>query len=274
LHLGTLTAAVASYLHAKQANGSWLVRIEDIDPPREVPGSAESILRSLESLGLEWDGEVLYQSDRIDSYLAIARDLVADGRAFYCMCSRQDIRDATGGTRYPGTCRDKCLTPGDTAIRLRVDAEPIVFWDHLHGQVKTDIQATDGDFVIVRRDGLPAYHLAVVSDDAEQGVTNIVRGADLLDSTARHVFLQRCLGLPTPNYWHIPLITDASGEKLSKSTGATPIDRERPERAAAAALENLGLTVPANLAGAPPNTLWQWAEQCWRIEKLSTMDRD
>jgi glutamyl-Q tRNA(Asp) synthetase len=268
LHLGTLTAAVASFLHAKQMDGTWLVRIEDIDPPREVPGSAASILESLDALDLQWDGDVLFQSARVDRYLAHALELVAAGQAYYCSCSRQDIRALTGGTLYPGTCRDRSLPAGDTAIRLRTDIGTIGFVDRLHGEIRRNIEAADGDFVIVRRDGLPAYHLAVVIDDAEQRITDIVRGADLLDSTPLHVLLQRRLALATPNYWHIPLVTDTAGEKLSKRAGAPPVDTANPGQTAAAVLELLGLDLPADLNGAPPKTLWQWAEQHWRIDAL------
>jgi len=269
LHLGTLTAAVTSYLHARQANGRWLVRIEDIDPPREVPGSADSILRSLEVLDLGWDGEVLYQNTHLDNYLARAQDLVIADAAYYCGCSRRQIRVQTGGTRYPGTCRQKRLPAGNNALRLRTDVGSSAFTDRLQGPIECDIEATDGDFVIVRRDGLPAYHLAVVLDDADQGVTDIVRGADLLQSTPLHICLQQKFGLATPNYWHIPLITNAAGEKLSKRAGAAAVDDTCPERTAAAVLELLGLDLPQDLQGAPPGTLWQWAQGQWRIETLA-----
>jgi glutamyl-Q tRNA(Asp) synthetase len=272
LHLGTLTAAVAGFLHARQRDGSWLVRIEDVDPPREVPGSAASILKSLEAMDLEWDGAVLFQSSRIDEYRARALELVTSGQAYYCSCSRQDIRALTGGSRYPGTCRRRQLTAGDTAIRLRTDVGAVEFVDRLQGGIQRDIDAADGDFVIVRRDGLPAYHLAVVVVDAEQQITDIVRGADLLDSTPLHILLQRRLAVPTPNYWHVPLITDSSGEKLSKRTGAPPIDTQNAAQTAAAVLRLLGLTLPADLEGARPKTLWHWAEQNWRIDSLVGRD--
>lgn len=268
LHLGTLTAAVASFLHARQMDGSWLVRIEDIDPPREVPGSATSILKSLEAMDLEWDGEVLFQSARIDEYRTRALELVASGQAYYCSCSRQEIRALTGGSRYPGTCRNRRLTAGDTAIRLRTDVGAVEFVDRLQGAIQRDVESADGDFVIVRRDSLPAYHLAVVMDDAAQRITDIVRGADLLDSTPLHILLQRRLAVPTPTYWHLPLITDASGEKLSKRAGAPPVDTKNASQTAAAVLGLFGLTLPADLKGARPKTLWQWAEQNWRIDRL------
>jgi glutamyl-Q tRNA(Asp) synthetase len=269
LHLGTLTAAVAGFIHARQSGGVWLLRVEDIDPPREVQGSGDRILRALEALGLEWDGEVHYQRSRLEAQLAVARELVARGAAYHCACSRRQITLSTGDTRYPGTCRDRSLPAGDTAIRLRVGGESVGFTDRIQGRVRRDIEASDGDFVIVRRDGLPAYHLAVVLDDAWQGVTDIVRGADLLDSTPLHIELQRTLGLPAPVYWHIPIITDEAGEKLSKSTGAAAIDPARPELAAAAALGLLGLAIPAELDGAPPSELWQFAMRRWRIDALA-----
>jgi glutamyl-Q tRNA(Asp) synthetase len=269
LHLGSLAAAVASYLHARQAGGEWLVRVEDIDPPREVAGSAASILRTLEAFGLHWDRAVEYQSRRHDAYRAIAAGLHARGAAYYCRCSRQEIRALTGGGRYPGTCRNLGLPSGDAALRLRAEGPPIAFTDYLQGSVERDVEATDGDFVIYRRDGLPAYHLAVVVDDAEQGVTDIVRGADLLDSTPLHMLLQRHLGLSEPRYWHIPLIVDSSGEKLSKASGAAAVDPERPGITAGRVLSLLGLDPPADLLGAPPDELWAWAKGRWKIETLA-----
>jgi glutamyl-Q tRNA(Asp) synthetase len=269
LHLGTLTAAVASYLHARQANGSWLIRIEDIDPPREIAGSADSILKALTALELEWDGEVLYQSTRLRSYLECAADLVAAGQAYYCRCSRRDIRAKTGSAIYPGTCRSRSLPPGDAAIRLRTGSDPVRFVDGVQGAVERDIENSDGDFVLIRRDGLPAYHLAAVLDDADQKITDVVRGADLLASTPLHIYLQRCLGLPTPNYWHVPVIRDAAGEKLSKRAGARPIDLSQPAVAAAQALEYLGLRLPEDMRGAQPAALWQWAKPRWKIRDLT-----
>ena len=272
LHLGALAAAAASYLHARQAGGEWLVRIEDIDPPREVPGSSRSILRTLESLDLQWDREVRYQSQCMPSYLGVARALFAREAAFYCRCSRQQIRDLTGNDRYPGTCRQRYLSADDAALRFRVPEDAVSFIDGLCGPITRHVAELDGDFVIVRRDGLPAYHLAVVVDDADQGVSDIVRGADLLDSTPLHICLQRSLGLPTPRYWHIPVITNASGEKLSKGAGAAAIDERQPSESAARVLRLLGLNPPPELAGAPPRELWHWAERQWRIEILAGRD--
>lgn len=269
LHVGTLVAAAASFLHARQSDGEWLIRIEDIDPPREMPGSAQSILGALEALGMHWDREVLHQSTRLDTHLATAEALHAAKAAYFCGCSRQQIRAQTGSARYPGTCRELGLAAADAALRLRVEPGEVAFDDELHGTIRCDIEASTGDFVIVRSDGLPAYHLAAVLDDAAQGVTHVVRGADLLDCTPLHVHLQQRLGLRTPRYWHIPVITDAAGEKLSKSRGAAAIDTARPGPAVARVLGLLGLELPAELKGAPPATLWDWARSRWRIEHLA-----
>jgi glutamyl-Q tRNA(Asp) synthetase len=268
LHLGSLATAVASYLHARQARGRWLVRIEDIDPPREVPGAAAQILRTLEAFELEWDGPVLYQSSRRAAYDAAANQLVDAGRAFRCRCSRSEIRAANDGEpgRYPGTCRDRQLAPGDAAVRVRVDPGRLLFNDGLQGAVETELAASLGDYVVVRRDGLPAYHLAVVVDDAEQGVTTVVRGVDLLDSTAAHVHLQGALGLMTPQYYHVPVVVNEHGQKLSKQTGAAAIDVHAG--AAAAVLVLLGLAVPTALARERPGVLWRWAVERWSVESL------
>jgi len=270
LHLGSIVTALGSFLHARQAGGEWLVRIEDIDPPRELPGAADDILRTLESLGLEWDRSVLYQSSRQDAYRETAKQLLTAGQAFRCDCSRSTMRaanDATPG-RYLGTCRDKHLKGPHTAIRLRVaESSTIHFVDGLQGAQATRLDETTGDYIVLRRDGLPAYHLAVVLDDAAQGITTIVRGVDLLDSTAAHVHLQRTLGLPTPAYWHLPIIMNAQGQKLSKRTGAAAVSAGEPG-VALRALELLGLRVPTELRTEPPGSLWQWAQAQWRIESL------
>jgi glutamyl-Q tRNA(Asp) synthetase len=269
LHIGSLVTAVASFLHARQARGEWLVRIEDIDPPREVPGAAYAILHVLETLELEWDRSVLYQSSRLGAYQSAADGLLAGGRAFRCRCSRSEIRAGNEGqsARYPGTCRERRLPPGDAAIRTRVDPGSVAFSDGLQGAIETDLAATSGDYVIMRRDGLPAYHLAVVLDDAEQGITTIVRGVDLLESTAAHVHLQGALGLATPRYYHLPVVVNEQGQKLSKQTGAQPIVASEPG-VAARVLELLGLRAPAELTPERPSVLWQWALARWRIDAL------
>ena len=270
LHLGSLVTAVASYLHAKQAGGEWLVRIEDIDPPRELPGAADEILRTLDVFDLHWDRSVLYQSTRRDAYEVAAADLLRRGLAFLCSCSRSAVRAANvaEGSRYPGTCRERTRHEAATAVRVRVDPGAITFLDGVQGEVATDVAATGGDYVIRRRDGLPAYHLAVVLDDAAQGITTIVRGVDLLDSTAVHLHLQRTLGLPTPAYWHTPVVVNAAGDKLSKQTGAAAVAGDHAGRTACCVLELLGVAVPADLAGARPAQLWEWAIERWRVETL------
>ncbi len=268
LHLGSLVAAVASYLHARQAQGEWLVRIEDIDPPREVPGAADGILRTLEAFALEWDRTILYQSSRLAAYRETAERLLRQGRAFRCRCSRSDIRAAGERLRYPGICRDRQIPPGDAAIRVRVDPKLVRVDDGLQGRVETDLSAAIGDYIVVRRDDLPAYHLAGVLDDAEQGVTTVVRGVDLLESTAVHVHLQTVLGLPTPQYFHLPVVVNESKQKLSKQTGAAAVQGGDPA-IAAQVLALLGLDVPQELAGEQPRTLWRWARERWSIGGLA-----
>lgn len=269
LHIGSLVTAVASFLHARQAGGEWLVRIDDIDPPREAPGAATAILRTLDAFELEWDRDVVYQSRRTAAYAAAAERLLAAGLAFHCNCTRSTIRAGNEAqpARYPGTCRDKRLAGTDAAIRARAEPGLIAFDDGLQGTVEASLEETCGDHVIVRRDGLPAYHLAVVLDDAVAGVTTVVRGVDLLDSTAAHIHLQGLLGLPTPAYYHLPVVINSQGQKLSKQTGAESVAAAAPG-VAVRVLELLGLSVPAELVGAQPQALWHWAVGNWRIETL------
>jgi glutamyl-Q tRNA(Asp) synthetase len=249
LHLGSLAAAVASWLFARAADGRWLVRVEDIDTPRVVPGSAEEILSALTRYGLEWDGEVLWQSQRTARYEAALERLRAAGLVYACACSRADLQRAASAPLgaeavYPGTCRNG-LPEGKAAraIRFRVPDGVIAFDDLLRGHVEEHVGSQTGDFVVRRADGLFAYQLAVVVDDAEQGVTQVVRGVDLLGSTARQIALQRALGYPTPAYAHIPLVTNPDGSKLGKRDGALPLptlDDARVRETLAAALRHLG----------------------------------
>jgi len=272
LHAGSLLTAVASFLHARQAGGEWLVRIEDIDPPREAPGAADEILRALEAFDLTWDRPVLYQSRRLDVYADAVRRLVDQGAAFACRCSRSALRayaaDRGVPVGYPGTCRELALGAEDAAIRMRVDPPWSGFDDALQGRYEPPRTAGFPDYVIRRRDGLPAYHLAVVIDDAFQGVTTIVRGYDLLECVPAQQHLQTALGLPRPRYYHVPVLTGPTGQKLSKQTGARAVDARNPSREAFAALERLGAAPPAELEGAPPAELWEWAITHWRIERL------
>ncbi len=247
LHMGSLVAAVAGWLDARASGARWLVRIEDIDPPREPKGADAAILRALEVHGLYWDGEVLRQSTRSAAYQTALDRLDAAGLLFRCRCTRRHLR-AHGGV-YPGTCRGRGTAgssePGPDALRVRVpdteDEARIVFHDRLQGRLEQDLRAMLGDFILRRRDGLWAYQLAVVVDDAAQGITDVVRGIDLLDSTPRQIYLQRLLGLPEPRYLHLPILVDAQGSKLSKQTGAPGLDCSTPERNLARVLAWLGL---------------------------------
>jgi glutamyl-Q tRNA(Asp) synthetase len=271
LHIGSLATAVASFLHARQSAGSWLVRIEDIDPPREAPGAADEILRTLEAHELLWDGPAIFQSARRAAYDDACARLLASELAFRCSCTRSELRadgDGPAGP-YPGTCRQRAAHTPATAIRVRVaDRSVVRFVDGLQGPIETELDKVTGDYVIWRRDGLPAYHLAVVIDDADERVTTVVRGVDLLDSTAVHLHLQATLGLPSPAYVHLPLVVNAEGQKLSKQTGAAPIGQANPSATAATVLELLGARIPTELRGAPPRELWAWAIANWRIEGL------
>ncbi|HEX7052429.1 MAG TPA: tRNA glutamyl-Q(34) synthetase GluQRS [Burkholderiales bacterium] len=258
LHFGSFVAALASWLDARAAGGRWLVRIEDLDRPRLQPGAADDILRTLDALGLHWDGEVLYQSRREALYREALERL--RGETYWCGCSRREIADsslalaADGARIYPGTCRGG-LAPGRTAraLRLRVPAQVIRFVDRVQGPQAQALADEVGDFVLWRADGMFAYQLAVVVDDAAQGVSDVVRGADLLDSTARQIYLQRLLGVATPRYLHVPAALNARGEKLSKQTGAPPLDARRRGEALAAALRFLGQPPAASLDEAVRN---------------------
>lgn len=246
LHMGSLIAAVASYLEARVNDGHWLVRIEDIDPPREVAGASDAILRSLESHALHWDGQVLYQNTRLDSYRDILDGLIDRGLVYACDCSRTKLR-ALGGP-YPGICRDKGLPPrNNTALRLRVEPGIIQFDDLLQGSQQEDVADCVGDFILERRDGLVAYQLAVVVDDAWQGITHIIRGADLLDCSARQIYLQQTLGYTTPTYGHFPVITNELGNKLSKQTSAPALNDNEAVTNLTKALAFLGQKPPRDV---------------------------
>jgi glutamyl-Q tRNA(Asp) synthetase len=238
LHFGSLVAAFGSWLMARRAGGEWWVRIEDLDPPREVPGAADDQLRTLAGFGLVSDGPVLRQSARSAHYRAALDRLLAAGLAFPCPCSRSALAAAGGVHR---ACVQAASDRTEVAVRLRVaGGSRVVFEDALHGRIVQDVDTAVGDFVLLRADGYWAYQLAVVVDDAEQGMTHIVRGADLLDSTPRQILLQRALGLPTPAYAHLPLILDESGQKLSKSMAALPVGAADPLPALRAAWRALG----------------------------------
>jgi len=245
LHFGSLIAALASYMEAKAAKGKWLLRLEDLDAPREQPGAADQVLRALERFGFEWDGPPERQSARTERYAAAIHDLAQRGFAYACGCTRKELEDsalAIDGSRiYPGTCRQG-IAAGKSAraVRLRTHAAPIGFVDRIQGRIEQRVEKEVGDFVLLRADGIYAYQLAVVLDDLDQGVTDVVRGADLLDSTARQIHLQRILGAATPRYAHVPVALNEAGEKLSKQTGARPLDLTDPRRELARARRLLG----------------------------------
>ena len=253
-------AALGSLLNARRHGGRWFVRIEDLDTPRNATGAVDSILGDLDRFAMHWDGEVVHQSMRPDAY-AEALDRLADGGwTFRCGCSRRDLVDGI----YPGTCREG-LPPGRPArsVRLRVGTAAIEFHDGIQGPTSQNLEAEVGDFVVLRADGVVAYHLAVVVDDAEQRVSEVVRGCDLLESTPRQILIQRALGLPTPRYAHLPVAVDAGRRKLSKQTLARPISAEPPGAVLVDALEFLGQRPPRDLARAPAVEVIAWGVECW-----------
>jgi len=268
LHFGSLLAAVASFLQAKSAGGQWLVRIDDIDPPREIAGSAMRILKDLQRFGMQPDQDVLYQSTRTPAYERAINKLLGSGKAYWCGCSRSEL-PASG--IYQGTCRHG-LPAGKSprAVRLRVSNEIIRFDDKIQGVIEEDLHKTVGDFVIRRADSLVAYQLAVVVDDAYQGITEVMRGADLLDSTARQIHVQKCLGLNTPVYAHYPLVVDDEGRKLGKRFGSDPVACQPARRVLRKALEILGHPCPKQPA---LGDLWLWALNNWQLSRVPRISR-
>lgn len=284
LHFGSLLAALASFLDARSNNGHWLVRIEDIDPPREIAGASRAILDCLHAHGLEWDGDVLYQSQRLSIYQNVCAQLIEQHRAFYCTCSRLDL--AANNGIYSGRCRQCFDQPQQpAAIRLRTDAVDggannlfeigvdnlleIRVNDRIQPAFTENIARAVGDFVIFRKDNLPAYQLAVVVDDAAQHITHVVRGSDLLESTARQIFLQHSLKLPTPQYAHIPIIVNSQQQKLSKQTLARALDPTNAAENLLAALDFLHQPLPANSARQSPSDILDWAILHWDIALIA-----
>jgi glutamyl-Q tRNA(Asp) synthetase len=266
LHLGSLYTAAASFLDARANGGSWLVRVEDLDGPRVVPGSADAILRTLNRFGLEWDGEVVHQSDRADRYAAALGHLRAQGLTFQCSCSRLQLAD---DERYPGHCRNGPLKPGTPcATRVRVDDATVQFTDRIQGTFRQNVAAAVGDMLVRRRDQLFAYVLAVVVDDAAQNVTHVVRGADLLDNTPRQIYLQRLLGLNTPDYAHAPLLTEPDGKKLAKSSRSVQLDANTPLPLIVKVFDLLNLSPPRELALATIPEAWGWAISQWKVDRV------
>lgn len=273
LHFGSLVAAVSSYLEARQAGGKWLVRMEDLDTPREMPGAAADILRTLEAFGMQWDDAVVYQSQRLDHYDQALERLRRHDLVYPCACSRKEIADSAisgiDGLIYPGTCSHG-LPAGKTprAWRVRVKDEVVGFRDRIQGLISQNLASDIGDFVLKRADGIFAYQLAVVVDDALQGVTDIVRGADLLDSTPRQIYLQQVLGLPRTSYSHVPVAANQRGEKLSKQTLAKPLDVTYPQEELWQALDFLQQKPWPELRQASLSTLWSWARTHWRVAHI------
>jgi glutamyl-Q tRNA(Asp) synthetase len=274
LHFGSLIAAMGSYLQARQQGGNWLVRMEDLDPPRQIAGAIGVILRTLERYGFEWDGPVLHQSSRHEAYLDTLEQLRRDGRSYRCNCSRKQIseesqrRNLPGGV-YPGNCRTATISEHQHhAIRLHTFHEEISFIDAVQGRFAQQIDTQVGDFVLRRADGLFAYQLAVVVDDAYQGITEVVRGSDLLDNTPRQIALQQALGLASPRYLHLPVVLNEQGQKLSKQSFAPALDDENPLPALWHGLAFLGQRPILELLEGDLNTLWHWAVENWHSDNI------
>jgi len=277
LHFGSLVAATASYADARHHGGTWLVRIDDVDETRARPGSDRQIIQTLDAFGMHSDEPPEYQSARASRYVAGLQQLVDQAKVYRCNCSRKTIaataRIGREGPVYPGTCRTRALPAGTAgAWRYAVDPVPVAFEDRVHGPLTQDLTAEVGDFVVFRADGFCAYQLAVVLDDADQQITHVVRGADLLWSTPRQIALQRQLGLPTPSYAHVPLVYDTQGHKLSKRDAAHPVDVGNPLPALRSAWQHLGqCDLPGRLRNAAD--FWRLAAQHWSIDRLQAKAR-
>ncbi len=267
LHLGSLLIAVASYVHARSYAGQWLVRLEDLDEPRCKPGADSAILQTLERHALHWDGRALRQRDRLPRYLDVISQLAHTGETFACTCTRSQLSDRV----YPGYCRHRPTTSGTPhSIRLRVPAETLSVVDDIQGVFQQQLDRDVGDFVIMRRDGVVAYQLAVVVDDIDQHVTHVVRGADLLDNTPRQCLLFARLGATPPCYAHVPVLVDRTGAKLSKQTNAGAVDARPPSQNIQLALALLGHETPPTLHGAEPAELLSWAVEHWQLARVPT----
>ena len=268
LHFGSLVAAVSSYLDARHQQGEWLVRMEDLDPPREVPGAADDILRTLDALGMHWDGPVTWQSQRGHYYDDALAILARAGHTYGCACTRRELADSSmnsgGGSIYPGTCRSG-IPPGRSArsIRVQVYNSDITVSDRLQGTLRQQLGNEVGDFIVRRADQLTAYQLAVVVDDAEQGISHVVRGTDLFDSTPRQVHLQQLLGYPLPAYLHIAVAVDNKNNKLSKQTQASPVDSGHWSMLLCDVLAFLNQELPESVEDASMGELWDWAIEHW-----------
>ena len=280
LHFGSLIAAVASYLQARAAKGRWLVRMEDLDTPREIPGAADDILRTLEHFGFEWDEAIMYQSRRHEAYRQALEQLKQRDLVFPCQCSRKQLNaqmQQLGIGVYPGNCRQRTFSTAHQtenlleAVRIRAANVDINFTDRVFGPFQQNVAMTAGDFVLKRSDGLFAYQLAVVVDDAEQAISEILRGSDLLDNTPRQIYLQQQLGYKIPDYVHIPIATNLEGNKLSKQTFAPAINGQDPVPVLCRSLTFLGQAVPEDLHNASLAEFWQWAIANWQLARVPAL---
>ncbi len=273
LHFGSLVAALGSYLIARHQGGKWLVRIEDLDPPREVAGAADEILRTLQAFGFEWDETVVYQSQRHFLYQQLLHRLTATKATYPCYCSRKQILKRNSGI-YDGHCRNQLDEQNaEHAIRLKFNQNFAGFYDQIFGDCQF-LDAVDlQDFVVRRRDGLFAYQLAVVADDIQQGVNHVARGADILDSTPRQNFIYHCVGVETPQYFHLPLVVDAKGEKLSKQKLSSALSVERVNQHLVAALNHLGQQAPQELCTTSAKEILAWGIKNWRLENVGKKSR-
>lgn len=275
LHYGSLVAATASYLQAKHNQGQWLLRIEDIDPPREVLGAADDIRSTLEQFQFEWDQEPLYQSTRLEAYREVIHRLVQQDHIYACECSRKDLADniqkSELGLYYPRICSDLKLDTNDHSLnlRLRIADQEITFQDATFGSVSHNLYKEIGDIIIYRKFDLPSYTLAVTVDDAYQGITEVVRGNDLLAFTPIQIYLCKLLQLPVPKFLHIPVIVNQQGQKLSKQTGATAVEKRECGKTLVQALKDLGQEVPSEIETAALKEIWDWAIQHWKVENIS-----
>jgi glutamyl-Q tRNA(Asp) synthetase len=266
LHLGSVYTALASFLDARANQGLWQLRFDDLDTPRNVAGSVDSILKTLEILGLHWDNAVDYQSQHLDEYHAVLSDLMTQNKIYRCSCSRKNLSPI-----YAQTCRNQNLPAENPhSLRLKTDSRQIVFDDVLQGHISRNL-ADDGDFILKRKDNIIAYQFAVVLDDARQNVNHVVRGMDLLNETPKQIYLQQILNLTTPNYCHIPILVDSNGIKLSKTTLAAAVDLTKPNQVLFQLLELLKQKPPCELKQVNVPEILNWAIQNWQISNLKMM---
>ena len=274
LHYGSLVTATASYLQAKHNDGQWLLRIEDIDPPREISGATDDILFTLERFEFEWDQAPLYQSTRLEQYRSVINNLVHLDQVYACSCSRKDLANDIQKSelckRYPGTCANKKLDTTDASfnLRLRTENKNITFQDATYGEIAHNLFKEIGDIIVYRKFDIPSYALAVTVDDAYQGITEVVRGFDLLAFTPVQIYLSQQIQLPIPRFLHIPIIVNEQGQKLSKQTGAAAVDIRNRSTVLIQALNDLGQLVPKKLESEPIKQIWSWAIKHWNVDNI------